>query len=416
MKTIRNAYICVISNRIIMAKPPYVFNQITQWLPRDKFEWLVKKYNGNAYVKGYSCWNHLLVMIWAQLTCRRSLRDIETSLRAHSDKTYRMGIGASVSRNNISHANARRDVAMFRELAQDMMQRACGVGARDGTLAEIGRAIRAAGFFAIDSTTVSLDLRRFGWSVPQKERGGVKVHTMFDLMRKVPRMCLVTGHEERDQTFMSDYPFEPQCFYVMDKAYCKTQGLRAIDRAGAYFLVRIKRNMVFQTLRRSPAQDDRVLADETIRFTSRWASQGYPSELRLVTYYSPEKNHTFRFITNHTEIDALTLSLLYLYRWEIEQYFKWVKQQLRITSFYGYGENAVISQIYTAYITFCLLAMSAEEVKFKGTLYDFSNMVSTCLTEREWLDVIARRHERAEIVGLSYDLPTLFDGFDNIYL
>ena len=395
-----------------MKNPPYVFNQLIQWLPKDMFEWWVKKYNGNAYVKGYSCWNQLLVMIWAQLTSRRSLRDIETTLKAHSDKTYRMGIGKFISRNNISHANTKRDVAIFRELAQEMMSRASRISIKDSLLKEIGQAFSVSGFFAIDSTTISLDLKRFPWSVPQEEWGGVKVHTMFDLLKKVPRMCLVTGHEERDQTFMEDYPFESKCFYVMDKMYCKTSGLWKINKSEAYFLVRIKQNMVYETKYCTSVSGNRVLKDEIIAFTSRWASKGYPSDLRMVTYYSPEKNKTFKFITNNTEIEPASLALLYLYRWEIELFFKWIKQHLRIISFYGYSENAVIIQIYTAFTAYCLLAMSADEVKFKGSLYDFANLVSTCLTEKEWLDVIVKRLKGMENVGTVTQIPSLFEELD----
>lgn len=391
-----------------MERPTYVFNQIIQWLPRFYFEWLVKKYNGNAYIKGYSCWNHLLVMIWAQLTSRRSLRDIVTTLKAHSDKTYRMGIGKSISKSNIAHANANRNVSIFRELAQEMMIRAAGIDLRDTVLKDIGDVFSINGFFAIDSTTISLDLRRYAWSIPQKEHGGVKVHTMFDLLRKVPRMCLVTGHEERDQTFLSDYPFVPRCLYVMDKAYCKTQGLWEINEADAYFLVRIKQNMVYEVKRVNPVTGNRVLADEVICFTSRRASQGYPDKLRMITYYSPEKNHTYKFITNHMDMEAATLPLLYLYRWEIEQFFKWIKQHLRIINFYGYSENAVIIQIYTAYISYCLLALAANELKFTGTLYDFANLVSTCLTEKEWLDTIVQRHKGGTNVRTSSEYKSLF--------
>lgn len=394
-----------------MRTPPYIFNQLIQWLPRDYFEWLVRKFKGNAYVKGYSCWNHLLVMIWAQLTSRRSLRDIETSLRAHSDKTYRMGIGKTVSRNNIAHSNASRNVSIFRELAQEMMLRASKIDIKDYTLKDIGDVFSLSGFFAIDSTTISLDLRRFSWSIPQKEWGGVKVHTMYDLLRKTPRMSLVTGHEERDQTFMSSYPFEPNCLYIMDKAYCKTSGLWKINQSRAYFIVRIKRNMVYDVKRSRPVTGNRVLADEIICFTSRWALQGYPAELRMVTYYSPEKNDTFKFITNQMEIEAATLALLYLYRWEIEQFFKWIKQHLRITNFYGHSENAVIIQIYTAFVSYSLLALAANDVEFKGSLYEFSNLVSTCLTEKEWLKTIVDRYCGQVYEGMSIDRPSLFDEY-----
>ena len=167
-----------------MAQTPYIFNQLVSFLPKDYFDRLVKKYNGNAYVKNYSCWNHLLVMIWAQLTGRRSLRDIETSLRAHSDKTYRMGIGVTVCRSNIAKANAVRDVAIFREFSQEMMRRASRMSIKDETLELIARTFHLAGFFAIDSSTVSLKLSHFTWSEPQEGSGGVKLHTMYDLMRK----------------------------------------------------------------------------------------------------------------------------------------------------------------------------------------------------------------------------------------
>ena len=207
-----------------MSQNPYIFNQLISFIPKDFFDRLVKKYQANRYVKSYSCWNHLLVMIWAQLTSRRSLRDIESSLRVHSDKTFRMGIGKSISRNNIAYACANRDVAIFRELAGEMMIRTSRISVKDEILARICEAFRINGFFAIDSSTVSLRLEKHPWTVPQKGWGGIKLHTMYDLLREVPQMCLITGHEERDQTFMSDYRYEANCFYVFDKMYFKTHG------------------------------------------------------------------------------------------------------------------------------------------------------------------------------------------------
>lgn len=190
-----------------MPQLPYIFNQLCSFIPKDTFDRLVNKYGGNFSVKHYTCWNHLLVMLWAQLSNRRGLRDIVNSLQAHSDKLYRMGIGKSISRNNISHANATRDVAIFRELAQVMMAKASRISVSDTVLEAVGEAFCVEGFFAIDSSTVSLDLRRFPWSVPQQGYGGVKLHTLFDLMRNVPVLCLISGHEERDQTFMDLYPY-----------------------------------------------------------------------------------------------------------------------------------------------------------------------------------------------------------------
>ena len=204
-----------------MSQIPYIFNQLIAFLDRDYFDYLVKIYQGNRYVKHYSCWNHLLTMIWAQLTGRKSLRDIELSLRAHSDKTYRMGIGKSVSRSTIAEANASRDVAIFRCMSERMMRNVSDIAVVRTDLEEIFEGLALAGLFAVDSSTVHLPLSKFPWSVPQRNGGGIKIHTMLDLLRNIPVTCVVTGNEERDQTFMDDYTYTPDCLYLFDKAYVK---------------------------------------------------------------------------------------------------------------------------------------------------------------------------------------------------
>lgn len=392
-----------------MAQIPYVFNQLISFIPRNYFEYMVKKYDGNSYVKDYTCWKHLLVMIWAQLTNRSSLRDIVASLRIHSDKTYRMGIGKCISKSNISKANAQRDVCIYRELAEEMMRRAAKIKYSDGILELISHAFGVAGFFAIDSSTVTLPLNKFSWSVEQEGVGGVKLHTMYDLLRNVPAMCLITGHEERDQTFMADYPYTPGCMYILDRIYFKTSGLYEINLHEAYFITRIKKNTVYQTISSQEVDGTHVLADETITFTSRWASKGYPENLRLIKYYSVENNEVLVFVTNNFDMDASTIALLYRYRWNIEVFFKWIKQHLRITSFYGTSANAVSIQIYVAFITFCMLAMAADSLGHKGNLYEFANMMSVSLTEKNYLEDMMR-HCKNEQKNLDlYTMPSLFD-------
>lgn len=392
-----------------MSQIPYIFNQLTCHIPRDIFDRLVRKHNGNAYVKKFSCWNHLLSMVWAQLTSRRSLRDIETSLRAHSDKTYRLGIGKDVSRSNLAHANARRDVAIYRGLAQAMMQKASRAGAKDGLLELIRRQFGLSGFFAIDSTAISLEPGKHPWSIPQVNWGGVKVHTMYDLIRKVPRMCLVTGHEERDQTFMEDYPYEKGCFYMFDKLYFKTRGFCRIESAGAYFVTRIKKKVLYEVMGKSSVSGNMVLRDDTIRLTGRWAKAGYPKDLRIISLYSVEKNGVIEFVTNNFALDAATIALLYQYRWQIELFFKWIKQHLRVVNFYGTSANAVLIQIYTAITSYCLLSIAADAAGFKGSLYEFANLMSVSLTEKRWIDWLVKR-TGAEDIGLRQPAyPSLFD-------
>lgn len=396
-----------------MAQFPYILNQLAAFIPRDYFDRLVKRFQGNRYVKTYTCWNHLLVMIWAQLTSRRSLRDIESSLRVHSDKTYRLGIGRDVSRNNIAYAMAHRDVSIFRELAQEMMRRASKISIKDEVLELIAQGFNIGGLFAIDSSTVSLELSRFSWSIPQQEWGGIKIHTMFDLLRRVPRLCLITGHEERDQTFMSEYPYEANCFYVFDKMYFKTQSLYSIHTIGAYFVTRIKDNVLYEVISQQSVDGLHVLADQTIRFTSRWARHGYPRTLRLIHFYSTEKNAVLKFVTNNTELDAATIALLYKYRWQIELFFKWIKQHLRITTFYGTSANAVMSQVYIAFTTYCMLALAADASNHKGSLYEFANIMSVSLTEKIMLKDLIARYNREGSEDKITPEPSIFD-FDNL--
>jgi len=398
-----------------MPQIPYVFNQLSRFIDRDYFEILVSRYHGNQYVKEFSCWNHLLVMIWAQLTSRRSLRDIEVSLRAHGDKLYRMGIGKHISRNNISYANSKREVAIYRELAQRMMQKAACIRLRNPQLEELSCLFSISGFFAIDSSSIKFDLNRYPWSVPQQGVGGIKLHTMYDLLREVPRMCLITGHEERDQTFMEDYPYEKGCLYIIDKAYMKTRGLFAIEKAKAFFIVPIKRNVKYLVLKDDTEHSNpiEVIADRTIEFSSRWAKAGYPKKLRLVTYYVEKKGKAMQFLTNNFKLPAETVALLYKYRWNIEVFFKWIKQHLRINSFYGTSANAIMIQIYTAFIAYCILALAADAISYKGSLYDFANMISVSLTEKVYIKELIDRYQEPNEEKEKSILPSLFD-FDKM--
>ena len=394
-----------------MPQIPYVFTQLSLFIDRDFFETLVARYRGNKYVKEFSCWNHLQVMIWAQLTSRRSLRDIEVSLRAHSDKLYRMGMGKHISRNNIAYANSKREVAIYRELAQRMMQKTASIKFRDPILEELSELFSISGFFAIDSSSIKFELSKFSWSVPQQGVGGIKLHTMYDLLREVPRMSLITGHEERDQTFMEDYPYEPDCLYIMDKAYMKTKGLRTIKEKNAYFIVPIKNNVKYviskdETHRSNCAC---VYADQLIKFTSRWAKTNYPYELRLVAYYLENKNDTLILITNNYELPAEKVALLYKYRWNIEVFFKWIKQHLRINSFYGTSANAVMIQIYIAFTAYCVLALTADAVSYKGSLYDFANMISVSLTEKAFIGDVVNRYKEQNETPPKPIFPTLFE-------
>lgn len=390
-----------------MAQTPYLFTQLTSFLSKDKFDRIVNAYNGNAYVKNLTCWNHLLVMMWAQLTGRSSLRDIVITLKGHSDKVYRMGIGSVPARNTLAHANQVRPVGIYREMAQVMMDKAARCIGQEGVISEIVKGLGLSGFLAIDSSTVTLPLRRFPWSTPQEGCGGIKMHVMYDILRQVPNMCCITGHEERDQSFMELYPYVPGNMYVFDRMYFKTVGFARIAQIGAYFVTRMKKNVVCETVESHPTNGN-VMTDRTVRLTGRYGRVGYPFPLRIIDYYSIQQNEVLRFVTNHFALDAEMVATLYRNRWEIELFFKWIKQHLHITEFYGTSANAVMIQIYTAVISFCTLALAKNESGYSGSLYDFTNLVSLSLTSKEWLDILVRKVENAEPIIRKVEMPTLF--------
>lgn len=381
-----------------MSQIPYIFNQLCMYLDRDYFEFLVNRDNGNYRVKTYSCWNHLRVMIWAQLSSRVSLRDLECSLRGHSDKLYRLGIGANISRNAIAHANASRPVSIYRDFASRMMQKASMVNVVDDTLSELCEVFGIKGVFAVDSSTVTFSLGKFPWSVPQDGVGGIKLHVLLDILRNVPLLALLTGHEERDQTFMSDYPYKAGGIYVFDKAYVKTVSMAYINKLKAFFILRRRENMTFEKtgILNHPSHE-LIYGDHIIRFTSRWARQNYPEQLRMVEYYSPEKNEILCFLSNNFTLPPEYIALIYRERWNIELFFRWIKQHLRITEFLGTSANAVHLQIYTAITAYCLLALAVNDLSPNMSTYEFGRSLSTAMTEKlwiaEWVKSLDGKHE-----------------------
>lgn len=395
-----------------MAQVAYIFNQLCSLLPRDHFEYLVKKHEGNSYMKTYSCWNHFLVMLWAQLTGRESLRDIESSLRAHKDKLYRLGMGKNISRNNLSHANATREVSIYRDFAQKVMNITLSqVGTEEKELFTLSDGFNLSGLFAVDSSTVYLDLTKFNWSVPQRGRGGIKLHTLYDILREVPVLCLITGHEERDQTFMENYPYRKGGMYVFDKAYIKTASMKEIDSISAYFVVRRKRGMSYSVIKELTAAVAPIYGDKEIFFSNRWARKGYPGNLRLVQYYSMERNEVLDFLTNNFQLPAMTIAESYRNRWNIELFFRWIKQHLYVTRFYGTSANAVSIQIYVAVSAYCLVALAKALYGFKGTTYELLRVLSVSLFERQPLKDVLDRYEDSvkEETNQSYLWPSLFD-------
>ena len=358
-----------------MNQGSYIFRQVVGFLPRDYFEWLVKKYEGNKYVKSFTCWNHLLVLIFGQLSNREGLRDLKTTISPFQFAFHHLGFGKSVSRSNLSKANEVRDVRIFQEFADRMVSIARGKvdGTKDFFLSNK--------VYAFDSSTISLCLSIYWWAKMHHGKGGVKLHTLYDVKTDIPAFVVITDAALHDSQVMGLIPYEKDSFYVFDRAYMDTKMLYLIHKREAFFVVREKHKMVFDVVEdknyNNPATG--VMADQIIRFRGHKTRKNYPETLRRVIYYDREGNRTFVFYTNNFDITAEEVALLYKFRWRVELFFKWLKQHLRVKEFYGTSENAVKIQIYAAITAYCLVAIIKHDMKLEVDTYDVLRILSAAL-------------------------------------
>ena len=358
-----------------MNQGSYIFRQVVGFLPRDYFEWLVKKYDGNKYVKSFTCWNHLLVLIFGQLSNREGLRDLITTISPFRFAFHHLGFGKSVSRSNLGKANEIRDVRIFQEFADRMVSiaRSKVDGVKDFFLANK--------VYAFDSSTISLCLSIYWWAKMHHGKGGVKLHTLYDVKTDIPAFVVITDAALHDSQVMGLIPYEKDSFYVFDRAYMDTKMLYLIHKREAFFVVREKHKMVFDVMEdkgyNNPATG--VMADQIIRFRGNKTRKNYPGTLRRVIFYDRVGNRTFVFYTNNFGITAEEVALLYKFRWRVELFFKWLKQHLRVKEFYGTSENAVKIQIYAAIIAYCLVAIIKHDMKLEAETYDVLRILSAAL-------------------------------------
>ena len=358
-----------------MNQGSYIFRQVVEFLPRDYFEWLVKKYDGNKYVKSFTCWNHLLVLIFGQLSNREGLRDLITTISPFRFAFHHLGFGKSVSRSNLGKANEIRDVRIFQEFADRMVSiaRSKVDGVKDFFLANK--------VYAFDSSTISLCLSIYWWAKMHHGKGGVKLHTLYDVKTDIPAFVVITDAALHDSQVMGLIPYEKDSFYVFDRAYMDTKMLYLIHKREAFFVVREKHKMVFDVVEdkdyNNPATG--VMADQIIRFRGNKTRKNYPETLRRVIFYDREGNRTFVFYTNNFDITAEEVALLYKFRWRVELFFKWLKQHLRVKEFYGTSENAVKIQIYAAITAYCLVAIIKHDMKLEVDTYDVLRILSAAL-------------------------------------
>ena len=361
-----------------MNQDKYVFAQVVEFLNEDKFRRIVAKYNGNHYVKSYSVWNQLLTLIFGQLSRSPSLRDCVIALQAHHDKLYHLGIGKNVTRSNLSKANEQRDYRIFEDFAYYMIAEARNK-----------RADRTFGFdghiYAFDSTTIDLCLSLFEWAKFRRKKGGIKVHTLFDVEAGIPTFACITEARVNDINAMDEIPYETDSYYIFDRGYNDYSRLYAINKLGATFIVRAKKNALYKRLSWKRRLENNVLSDSGIRFAGYYKKDDYPEPLRLIKYWDEENQREFTFLTNNFDLTALQVAELYHQRWQIELFFKWLKQHLKIKHFYGTSLNAVKIQVYVAIITFCLVAIVKHDMKLELTTYEVLHVLSVSLTSKTHL-------------------------------
>lgn len=359
-----------------MNKGKYVFAQLTDFLPARVFDSLVVKYSGNKYVRYFTCWNQLLCMVFGQLTNRDSLRDLIVAIDAHSQKTYHLGFGKSVTRSNFAKANENRNSKIFEEFAYHLIDIA-----RE-KLANENFQIKGK-VYAFDSSTIDLCLKVFWWAKFRKTKGGVKLHTLYDITTQIPAFIHITAASVNDINAMDYIPYEYDAYYIFDRGYVDYSRLFRITIHSAYFVVRAKSNLKFRRIySRKIDKATGVQCDQIGKLTGFYVSKDYPEKLRRVKFYDKETKRTFVFLSNNMELSAQQIALLYKNRWQVELFFKWIKQHLKVKSFWGTSENAVRIQIYTAIIAYCLVAIVGHDLKIDRSTYEILQVLGISLLDK----------------------------------
>jgi len=382
-----------------------VFSQIMDFLPMHQFRRCVERYRGHHKVQRFSCFDQFLSMAFAQLTFRESLRDIESCLRAVEPRLYHMGFRSRIARTTLARANENRDWRIYADLAQVLIRIARPLYANE----DIGLDLDAT-VYALDSTTISLCLSLFPWARFRSHEAGVKLHTQLDLRGPIPCVICVTDAQTHDVHFLDQIVPEAGAFYVVDRGYLDFGRLFTFDQASAFFVTRARKGFRFRRLASRPADKSTGLrSDQTIGLVSFYPRQFYPERLRRITYVDLETGKRFVFLTNNFTLPALMIALLYKCRWQIELFFKWIKQHLRIKAFFGTSENAVKTQVWIAISVYVLVAIIKKRLQIDRGLYTILQILSVTLLEQVPLtEVLTPTSPKIREVTFHNQLP-LFD-------
>lgn len=356
-----------------------VFAQLMEHFSRYEFDKCVARYGGNHRIRSFSCLDQFLCMAFAQFTGRQSLRDIETCLNSHKEKLYHMGFRGAVSRSTLADANEQRDFRIYQDFAHGLIATARRLYQGDRFALELDHTV-----YALDSTTIDLCLSLFPWAHFRKTKGAIKMHTLLDLRGSIPTFIRLTTGKVHDVNLLEAVPLEADSIVTMDRAYVDYQRLYAVHRIPAFFVVRAKRNLRYRRIASRPVdQSLGVRADQTIALIVKKSRQAYPETLRRVTYSDSETNNRFVFLTNHFGIPAKTVADIYRQRWQVELFFRWVKQHLRIKAFYGTSPNAVKTQIWIAITVYLLVAIVKKQLGLPGSLHTILQILEVNVFEKK---------------------------------
>ena len=389
-----------------MNKDKYVFAQMVEFLDNYKFLRIVKKYDGNKYVKHFTCWNQLLTLMFGQLCNRESLRDLIVALNAHQEKCYHLGVGKHVTRSNLAKANENRDYRIFEDFAFHMISEARKKRVND--ILKLNGNV-----YAFDSTTIDLCLKLFPWANFSTYKGGIKIHTLYDVETQVPAFIHITEAKINDVRAMDVITYESGSFYVFDRAYNDYHRLYKIHMMDSFFVVRAKTNIKARVLKWKRRLPKNILSDCEIELTGFYTQKSYPETIRLVRFWDEEDEREFVYLTNAKHIPALQVAELYKNRWQVELFFKWLKQHLKIKKFWGTSENAVKIQVYSAIIAYCLVAIMQHDMKLNRSTYEVLQILGISLTDKTPLRNLFSKTKFNDVKEQSgLDGPNLFSNYN----
>ena len=365
-----------------------VFSQLLDFLPKKQFDRCVRRYGGNHRIKTFSCFDQYLCMAFAQITYRQSLRDIETCLRAIQPKLYHCGIRGNVCRTTLAKANENRNWRIYADFAHILINKARTLYAGEDFGVQLNREA-----YALDSTTIDLCLSLFPWAEFRKHKAAIKIHTLMDLKGSIPTFIRITGGKVHDVNILDELVLEPGAIYIMDRGYLDFARLFTFTQNLSTFITRTKSNFDYRRLcYRQVDKATGLRCDQTIRLNGFYTSQDYPAALRRIGYFDVETNKKFVFLTNNFALPALTIAQLYKCRWRIEIFFKWIKQYLRIKTFFGTSENAVKTQIWIAISIYVLVAIVKKELKIGLSLSEMLQILSIVLFEKVHITQVLMKH------------------------